>query len=248
MEVLLLKLLLAHFVADFLLQPLSWVNDKKEKAFRSGKLLLHVLVHGLLYSLVLAFQTKYWLGLIILMVSHYLIDGLKSLAGKKLADNDHFLINSRSLFLLDQLLHVAVIAAVVNIYHPDFWQRVAFPQEQFLLLLLTMLLLTRVSSIVVSVLISRWTPDSPEDGTSDSLARAGSYIGMLERLFVFVFVVMGHWQGLGFLLAAKSVFRFGDLKEAHDRKLTEYMLIGTLLSFGLSILISLGYRYILTLI
>jgi hypothetical protein len=54
----------------------------------------------------------------------------------------------------------------------------------------------------------------------------------LERLFVFLFVVTGHWEGIGFLLAAKSVFRFGDLKESKDRKLTEYILIGTLLSFG----------------
>ena len=58
---------------------------------------------------------------------------------------------------------------------------------------------------------------------------------MLERLFVFVFVVTANWEGIGFLLAAKSVFRFGDLKESKDRKLTEYILIGTLLSFGIAI-------------
>lgn len=47
----------------------------------------------------------------------------------------------------------------------------------------------------------------------DTLENAGRYIGILERLFV---------------------FRFGDLKESKDRKLTEYILIGTLLSFGLA--------------
>jgi hypothetical protein len=60
---------------------------------------------------------------------------------------------------------------------------------------------------------------------------------MLERLFVFTFVITGNWEAIGFLLAAKSVFRFGDLKESKDRKLTEYILIGTLLSFGIAILI-----------
>ena len=79
--------------------------------------------------------------------------------------------------------------------------------------------------------------------TNHSLANAGSYIGFLERLFIFVFIVTNHWEGVGFLLAAKSVFRFGDLKEAHDRRLTEYILIGTLISFGLAIAISLGYVY-----
>jgi len=38
-------------------------------------------------------------------------------------------------------------------------------------------------------------------------------------------------------LAAKSIFRFGDLKEAKDRKLTEYVLVGTLLSFGIALLV-----------
>jgi hypothetical protein len=73
------------------------------------------------------------------------------------------------------------------------------------------------------------------DSNEASLNNAGKYIGMLERIFVFTFVVTGNWEGIGFLLAAKSVFRFGDLKESKDRKLTEYILIGTLLSFGIAI-------------
>jgi hypothetical protein len=44
-------------------------------------------------------------------------------------------------------------------------------------------------------------------------------------------------------LAAKSIFRFGDLKESKDVKLTEYILIGTLLSFGLGILCAIVYKY-----
>ena len=70
---------------------------------------------------------------------------------------------------------------------------------------------------------------------------AGKYIGMLERLFVFTFVVVSFWEGIGFLLAAKSIFRFGDLKENKEIRLTEYILIGTLLSFGLAILIGQLY-------
>lgn len=73
------------------------------------------------------------------------------------------------------------------------------------------------------------------DSNEESLNNAGKYIGMLERIFVFTFVVSGNWEGIGFLLAAKSVFRFGDLRESKDRKLTEYILIGTLLSFGIAI-------------
>ncbi|MDX1471964.1 MAG: DUF3307 domain-containing protein, partial [Flavobacteriaceae bacterium] len=69
---------------------------------------------------------------------------------------------------------------------------------------------------------------------------AGKYIGILERLFVFTFILLGHWEAVGFLLTAKSVFRFGDLKDSRHRKLTEYVLIGTLLSFGIATLTALA--------
>ncbi|WP_332910802.1 hypothetical protein [Algoriphagus boritolerans] len=77
-----------------------------------------------------------------------------------------------------------------------------------------------------------------------SLQNAGKYIGILERLFVFVFVITGKWEAIGFLLAAKSVFRFGDLRKSKDRKLTEYILIGTLISFGISILSGIAVHWL----
>ena len=70
---------------------------------------------------------------------------------------------------------------------------------------------------------------------------------MLERLFIFSFIILNYWEGIGFLLAAKSVFRFGDLSKTEDRNLTEYILIGTLLSFGLAIATAVGYKYLIEL-
>ena len=78
-----------------------------------------------------------------------------------------------------------------------------------------------------------------------SLAGAGKIIGMLERLFVFAFILLNAWSAIGFLITAKSVFRFGDLTEGKNRQLTEYVLIGTLLSFGLAIGAGLLFNYIL---
>jgi len=248
MTILLLKLLMAHLVADFLIQPLSWVKDKEQKAFVSKKLILHTLVHAVLYAMALSFSPQYWLGWLILVVSHYLIDGIKSVSNRIVAQGvkkeESIVFNRRGLFIADQFLHLLVIILVVGYYHPELY-KASINAEQMWLLAITLLLLTRVSSIVIKVLISRWTPLNVDDpGKSNhSLANAGSYIGFLERLFIFVFIITNHWEGVGFLLAAKSVFRFGDLKEAHDRRLTEYILIGTLLSFGLAIGISLGYEH-----
>jgi hypothetical protein len=76
---------------------------------------------------------------------------------------------------------------------------------------------------------------------NESLEDAGKYIGILERILVFIFIILNHWEAVGFLITAKSVFRFGDLKESKDRQLTEYILIGTLISFGIAIITGIIY-------
>ena len=112
-----------------------------------------------------------------------------------------------------------------------------------LLLILGLVLTGPVASIVIGILTSKWDLNTIK-GNDQTLTDAGKYIGILERLFVFLFIITGHWDGIGFLLAAKSVFRFGDLSNANDRKLTEYILIGTLLSFAIASLIGLSYNYV----
>ena len=96
--------------------------------------------------------------------------------------------------------------------------------------------------MAIKFFISKWSPQ-PANGTANSLQEAGKIIGIIERLFVFAFVVLNHWEAIGFLLAAKSIFRFGDLKESRERMLTEYVLIGTLISFGVAILAGLIYGW-----
>ena len=61
----------------------------------------------------------------------------------------------------------------------------------------------------------------------------------MDRLLVFTFILTNHFEAVGFLIAAKSIFRFGDLKDGNDLKLTEYILIGTFLSFGIAVFIAL---------
>jgi hypothetical protein len=150
------------------------------------------------------------------------------------------------LFLWDQLAHLLVILGVVRIYEVYTINFSALYTPQLLLFSIAILLVTVVSSIVMRVLVSKWELDG--NSSKKSLSDAGKYIGILERLFIFVFVITYNWQGVGFLLAAKSIFRFGDLSKSDDRKLTEYVLIGTLLSFGLAIGIALSYSYIVNLI
>jgi len=59
---------------------------------------------------------------------------------------------------------------------------------------------------------------------------------MFERILVFTFVINNHFEGIGFLIAAKSILRFNDIKGSEARKEAEYVLIGTLMSFAASII------------
>lgn len=230
-----LKLLLAHLIGDFLIQPTHWIKDKEEKKHKSKYLYVHLLIHTLAILLLLQFDFTFWKGLVIIIVSHFIIDLLKI--------NFQNSSNKRRLFFLDQLAHLFVLASVVYLYEPyPLIQAGSFlMSNQIILFVIALLTTTVVSSIFMKVIITKW--ELEEDINSASLEHAGKYIGMLERLFIFGFIALGQWQSIGFLLAAKSVFRFGDLSKAKDRKLTEYILIGTLLSFGFAILCGLAYVY-----
>lgn len=65
---------------------------------------------------------------------------------------------------------------------------------------------------------------------------------MAERVLVLTLVLLDQLTAIGFLLAAKSVLRFGELRGAQDRKLTEYVLMGTLLSVSTAMVLGLLIR------
>lgn len=72
----------------------------------------------------------------------------------------------------------------------------------------------------------------------EGLENGGKHIGWLERFLTLLLILIGQPSGIGFLIAAKSVLRFGEIKEAKHRKLAEYIIIGTFLSFGWALTIA----------
>ena len=78
--------------------------------------------------------------------------------------------------------------------------------------------------------------------TNKGLPNAGQLIGQLERFLIVLFVISGNLTGVGFLLTAKSVFRFGDIKDDDTQRRTEYYLIGSLASFAFAIVVGFAAR------
>jgi hypothetical protein len=229
-----LKITLAHLLGDFMFQPGKWIEDKNTKTYKSKYLYYHIGVHFLLLLVVFQFDLKYWIALLLIPASHYLIDLGKLILKEK--------IETRKLFFLDQILHILVIFFVTKIYFKFEIDWSLIFSTKATLLITAILSISYVASVVIKILISRWNQEN------ENTNAAGKYIGMMERVLVFVFIVLNHWEGVGFLLAAKSVFRFGDLTKSHEVRLTEYILIGTLLSFGIAIGVALAYQKLLKLI
>ena len=231
--IILIRLVLAHLLADFFLQPTSWVRGKWSGQIRDRRFWMHIAVVGLTAYLLLMRWTNWQIPLVI-MLSHALIDSVKIWIGKD---------TSRA-FLLDQAAHLLVILfAWLEIIEGwqifmTFLEQVS--EDEHIWLIATGYLLNTVPlAVLIRYLTRRWGHEVGESGLKQEnvgLRDAGKYIGILERLLIFTFILLSEMRAIGFLLAAKSVFRFGDLKDSSDRKKTEYILIGTLISFALSIL------------
>lgn len=221
------KLILAHLLGDFILQPNSWVADKENKKLKSIYLYFHVIIHTAL-SLIFLWDIQLWWIAALVGISHFVIDAAKL--------SFQTVKNQKIWFFADQALHILVIAGI-SFYYKEF--NFDFLKDYTHLKIIgAALFLTTPASVMIRILLSSWTPAPEVAGNiqTESLSNAGKYIGILERLLVFTFIMVDHWEGVGFMVAAKSVFRFSDLAQAKQRKLTEYVLIGTLLSFGMAVL------------
>lgn len=151
-------------------------------------------------------------------------------------------------FLIDQLVHIAVI---VVLWLSLFDQGKAFCQELLRIewndlttwtVVTAYLLMLKPASVFLSLFIKKWTPSATAD---KSLPNAGKWIGYFERILILTFILTGNAEGIGFLLAAKSIFRFGELNKAQEIKTTEYVLIGTLASFTIAILVGFAVLHII---
>ena len=223
----LLQLLLAHILTDFVLQPDSWVEKKNQQGFNGLWFWTHVFIAGLT-TYVFLHQWNNFFPAVIIMVSHAFIDYWKIIQLRRQGEKA-----SRRLFFWDQFLHLTVIVFV--------WLYLAgetgmlFPCLKGLLsnvpvmaVLTAFIFITQPAGVIIGKITE---PLRNEISADDSLKKAGQYIGITERILVFIFVLLGQYAVIGFLVAGKSILRITKDGEPNARKKTEYVLIGTLISF-----------------
>ena len=220
----LVKLLAAHLIGDFFLQTDKICEGKFSKG---AKRLFYLAVHSginALLAYILAGQWDCWQIPVIVFFTHYLIDYTKSVIGS----------SSLWLFVADQAAHIAVIVGLwawltdAEICIGAEW----LSDSRIWIVALCYMLALKPASIVLGIFIAKWTPAHND---RSGLPNAGAWIGYLERILILTFMLVGCMEGIGFLLAAKSIFRFGELTKAKEVKITEYVMIGTLSSFTIAI-------------
>ena len=102
----LIQLLLAHFLTDFVLQPPRMVKSKNSNAHKSFYFWIHIILTGTL-TYVLLMQWSNWQVPLFIMLTHGFIDLWKIRQENKIADNNK---KTGTLnFFLDQLFHLIVL-------------------------------------------------------------------------------------------------------------------------------------------
>jgi hypothetical protein len=159
----------------------------------------------------------------------------------------YYLSGSLASLLVDQFVHLAVLLALAC-YFPDaakdgWWiTRVKPDLSRWYFASLSfisgIILCVPAGGTLIAKVTRRFT-DEIRDNDIAGLTQGGQYIGWLERFLVMLLLLMDQPNGIGFLIAAKSVLRFGEIKDPSQRKVAEYIIIGTFLSFGWALLISM---------
>jgi hypothetical protein len=236
-----LAIYLAHLLTDFVFQTTRIVSNKHRGEWRGY--LIHGVTH---YVAVLAIVTladphrlpalSFQLLAVSLSLVHLLVDWAKVSLTKS-----HRIPDNALAFVVDQAIHlIAVIGVVFLLVRPSLqlfvsWlNRIRFLQESILLVSVVYVLVIFGGGYFIRALIGPLWKEEQGQTTKEheEVINAGLYIGWLERFLVLTALFLQSPATVGFILAAKSIARYPELKSV---RFAEYFLIGTLLSVTIAI-------------
>jgi MFS family permease len=215
-------LLCAHSLGDFLLQTNGMARNKGKWSVLTGHAALH---GGLVYVLLQQWQA--WQIPVAVALLHWIVDFIKSRQP-----------SSAKAFAWDQAGHVASLALVATgtvhlglgtAFDGFGWKWIVGLGGFVAVVLGVGYFVGAVADELIAA--KQELAQTIKSGLKDG----GKQIGRLERALIFAFILVGEPTGIGFLVAAKSILRF---EEAKQQPVAEYVIIGTLWSFGLAIVLS----------
>ena len=163
------------------------------------------------------------------------------------------------LFATDQLLHFIAITAVwfwyFNLFDTVF-KTVLLPfiNYKFSLILLAytwviypvgyLIKFATQSIIHINIAQANNTAQPTNTNIEANVEHGGKFIGQFERIIILTLVLLNQYEAIGFLITGKSIIRFAD----HNSNLrSEYVLVGTMMSYVMAILTGVFVNYMLSL-
>ncbi|TPE47384.1 DUF3307 domain-containing protein [Amaricoccus solimangrovi] len=242
-------LLLGHLLGDFILQTRRMVAGKA----RLPMLLGHVGLVLLVTWAALGFAPMP--GPILLIgISHFASDLAKQRYVATCRARDRRA--GFGAFATDQAAHLAAVWLAASLW-PGAWAAGLWARPWLLGLLPGLDRLPEGMALAGGLIATVWAggyavrelmaglklPADPESDTS--LPLGGQIIGRLERLMILMLLLANQPDGIGLLIAAKSILRFSEVSEG-DRRASEYVIIGTLASFAWAISTAYATNALLT--
>ncbi|MCK9343596.1 MAG: DUF3307 domain-containing protein [Massilibacteroides sp.] len=231
----------AHILSDFYFQNDRMCKEKDEKGFASQALYIHsfiVFVMTVAFSVLSLFSFDFLGWAVFIAVTHLILDGLKHfMKGRSpliVDGSKRYWKGCSSIFFIDQLIHWVVIAIVVYLFNESnpIVVQLWFPDTWLLVATLIFLICLKPTNIMIKNVLTANLIGISQLENKEELKNAGLLIGNLERTLTLILVVIGHYEVVGFIIAAKSILRF---KESDTAK-TEYVLVGTLLSYSVALI------------
>ncbi len=262
-------LVTGHLLGDFVLQTDALAELKTRS---TGWLVLHVAVVSAVTGLLLG-TVAAWPLVAALFMLHLVIDltkrqwgpagGESRRAGNPVAGVDgaryvpgdearHEDSRGFAWFVADQFLHLAALIALAwaaDAFLPGLAALNAWTLQwgggytRALILVSGFAATVWTLGVVLRYQMAEFAAGLPDEMVG-GLPRAGRTVGRLERMLIFVFVLLGRPEAVGFVVAAKSVFRIGDLTRPAQRDHAEYIMIGTLRSFAYALILALATRWL----
>ncbi len=222
---------IAHLLADYIFQPQRWSNLKSQKIVSAHHFYHVIVVFACTYTL--SFDLNFWKPALALTILHFATDVFKSylqIRAKRKGNENNY-------FFLDQSIHIVtlMIISICYIKTCDIDYIINIPYK-ITLIICGFVLLAKPTNICIKNIFIAFSIETPADNiiTQDSedrsLPNAGKLIGIMERFIVFSLILISQFAAVGLIIAAKSILRY---KSAHKN---EYILVGTLLSFGIATL------------
>jgi len=198
-----IRLFAAHILADFVFQSKNWIEDRSKHLFKSTYLYIHIGILGILTYIFLADWNEFIVPVVI-MATHLVIDIWKSKKG-----------DTAFYFILDQSAHMLILIAVWLYYIDGFFDIVIVMNNllsgsAFWIITVGYLVVIWPVGFLIANITTRWQQEiaAEEQEALSGLQNAGMWIGRLERFIILTLILLNQFSAIGFLIAAKSIFRF----------------------------------------